>query len=366
MNTAQLIFTRFIAATLIVFFHFGGNLFPTDSDFVKVIRENFFLGVSYFYVLSGFVMILAYGDQDHVEPKKYLINRIARLYPLHLFTLGLTIIVSLFVAFNYLGSYKIDPFSFIANFTLLQAWFPAYSLTFNVPSWSISVELFFYLVFPFVFNKIYKKLRLRNFAIAVILFWLICQIGMNVFYTSSLYGGNESLDRYFLHYNPFLHLNSFLVGILFAAIFKGYQLTLSRNLDLPVFLMIGINCWMIYALKDFLLHDGLLAFNFGLLILLIAANKGRITKLFNHKTFIHLGNISFAMYLLQNPVFIFLKKVLSAVNIQNDYILFVVGFPALLICSHFTYRLIEIPFQKKIRGKSNIVHLKKTVIECDS
>lgn len=181
MNTAQLTFTRFIAATFIVLFHFAGNLFPSDSEFIQVLRENFSLGVSYFYVLSGFVMILAYGNQDRVEPKKYFINRLARLFPLHLFTLGLTMIVSLLVAINYLGDYKIDPTSFLLNLTLLQAWFPAYSLTFNVPSWSISVELFFYLAFPFIFNHIYKKLKFRNFAIIVILFWVVCQIGMNLF-----------------------------------------------------------------------------------------------------------------------------------------------------------------------------------------
>lgn len=116
---------------------------------------------------------------------------------------------------------------------------------------------------------------------------------------------------------------------------------------------------MIYALRNYLLHNGLLAFNFGVLILLIATNTGQITTLFNRKTFIHLGNISFAIYLLQNPVFIFLKKVLTVINIQNEYILFAIGFPVLIVCSHFTYRLIEIPWQNKIRRKSNIVHLKQ-------
>ena len=351
MNTTQLTFTRFIAAIFIVFFHFSGNLFPSDSDFLNVIRQNFSLGVSYFYVLSGFVMVLAYGNQDRVEPKKYFINRLARLYPLHIFTLGLTIIVSIFLAINYLGDYKFHPISFILNLTLLQAWFPHYSLTFNVPSWSISVELFFYLVFPFIFNHIYKKIKFRHFAIIVILFWVVCQIGMNLFYTSSLYGGKESLDRYFLHYNPIFHFNSFLIGLLFADIYKRYESQLSKNFDILIIFVFAMNGLMIYALKNYLLHNGLLAINFGFLILLIAANKGRITKLFNHKIVIHLGNISFAMYLLQNPVFIFLKKCLSIININNEYILFIIGLPILIICSHFTYRLIEIPWQKKIRGK---------------
>ena len=357
MNTAQLTFTRFIAAMLIVFYHFAGNLFPVDSSFIKVIRENFSLGVSYFYVLSGFVMVLAYGNQNRIEPKKYWINRFARLYPLHLFTLGLTILVSLFVAINYLEDFKIDPTSFFLNLTLIQAWFPESSLTFNVPSWSISVELFFYLVFPFIFNKLYKKLKFRDFAIVVVVFWFISQIAMNLYYRSDFYGGEESLDRYFLHYNPFFHLNSFLVGLLFAGIFRRSQMKLPKKLDVVILLMIPFNCLLIYIFRDYLLHNGLLAFNFGFLILLIAANKGKITTLFNHQILIHLGNISFAMYLLQNPVFIFFKKVLSVFHIQNEYLLFVVAFPVLIACSHFTYRLIEIPWQKKIRGNQKIAPL---------
>lgn len=359
MNTSQLTFTRFIAATFIVFYHFAGNLFPIDSNFVKVIRENFFLGVSYFYVLSGFVMILAYGNQERVEPKKYLTNRFARLYPLHTFTLALTILISLLLAINYLADYQLDLTGFFLNLTLFQAWFPFYSLTFNVPSWSISAELFFYLTFPFIFNSIYKTVRFRNFAVFVMTFWLICQIGMNIYYTSNLYGGEKSLDRYFLFYNPFLHLNSFLIGILFAGIFKRYHSKFPKNLDMPILLVFALNCFLIYLLKDLLLQNGLLALNFGFMILLLAANSGRTTKMFTRKTFIHLGNISFAMYLLQNPVFIFLRKGLEVLHISNEYALFFLGFPVLLVCSHFTYRLIEIPLQKKIRGRSNIFHLKR-------
>lgn len=351
MNTTQLTFTRFIAASFIIFYHFAGNLFASDSDFLKVIRENFSLGVSYFYVLSGFVMILAYGNLDRVEPKKYFINRLARLYPLHLFTLGLTLIVSVFVAINYLEYYKIDPTSFLLNLTLIQAWFPAHSLTFNVPSWSISVELFFYLIFPFFFNQIFKKIKLRYFSIIVIGFWVICQIGMNQFYLSPGYGGEASIDRYFLNYNPLFHINSFFIGLLFGGIFKRYQCKLSKNFDLAILFIFAINCLLIYVLRYYLLHNGLLAINFGFLILLIAANTGRITTLFNHQKLIHLGNISFAIYLLQNPVFIFLKKCLHMIKINNEYLLFAIGFPVLIICSHFTYRLIEIPWQKKIREK---------------
>ena len=351
IKTQQLTFTRFIAALFIVFFHFTGNMFPVKSEFIHSLRENLNLGVSYFFVLSGFVMILAYDRKNRVEPKNYFINRIARIYPLHIFTLILRILVIIFVTINYLRYLHFQPVAFILNFSLLQAWFPSISLSFNEPSWSISVEMFFYLTFPFIFNRLYKKFNLLIFGLIVIGFWVISQISLNYFYLSKFYGGKDSLDRYFIYYNPLFHLNSFAVGILLAAIFKKYQNKLSGNFDAYIIFWFAFNALLIYVLRHLLLHNGLLAIPFGVLILLIAGNTGRITTIFNHKFLIHLGNISFALYLLQNPVFIFVKKCLSIVHLKNDYLLFSVAFPILLICSHYTYKLIEIPFQTKIRNR---------------
>lgn len=350
MKTDQLTFTRFIAALLIVFFHFAGNILRTESLFINTIRENFFLGVSYFYVLSGFVMILAYGDQPRVDNKKYLTNRIARLYPLHLFTLALTVIISILIAINYLEFFRIDIRTLILNATLLHAWIPDASLTFNVPSWSISVEMFFYLIFPFVFNYLFRKMSLASFAVFVLLFWMASQVLLNVFYTSSSYGGYNSADRYFIHYNPLFHVSSFLVGILSAALFKKYSAVFSKNFDLLIVLTFAVTLIMIYLCRDYLLHNGLMALNFAIIIILIAGNTGKITQLFRHKFLIHLGNISFALYLLQNPVFILLRKIFKVINIQDDYIILLVGLPLLLLSSHLTYRWIEIPCQKKIRN----------------
>ena len=214
MTTSQLTFTRFIAAFLLFVYHFGE---------IKN-GEHLNLGVSYFYVLSGFVMILAYGKKKHISPKEYYINRLARIYPLHIMTLLLAIAANIFKYINYLEYVKFDIPSMLINAFLIHAWIPQTSLSYNVPSWSISVEMFFYLLFPFIFNSVIKKWKLKYIAIFTLSFWLISQIGMNIFYFSEYYGGYNSLDRYFLKFNPFLHLNSFLVGILFGLIFQNIQL----------------------------------------------------------------------------------------------------------------------------------------------
>lgn len=95
----QLTFTRFIAAILIVILHFGG-IFKGKISFIDDIWEHFNLGVSYFYVLSGFVMIVAYKNLEKINSKKYYINRLARIYPLHILSMLLVIFFILLEIIN--------------------------------------------------------------------------------------------------------------------------------------------------------------------------------------------------------------------------------------------------------------------------
>lgn len=350
MNTNQLTFTRFIAALFIVILHFAGNLFIIENDFIKTQRQFLYLGVDYFYVLSGFVMMLAYGDKNIINKKEYWINRVARVYPLHIFTLSLTVIISIFVSINYLQYYNFNLKSFLINALLIQSWIPEYSLSWNVPSWSVSVEMFFYLTFPFIFNLIIKKLSLVKIGVVFFIFWAISQIGMSLFYHSSSYGGYQSLDRYFLFYNPFLHFSTFLIGLWFGKFFKENYTKFSRNYDISILVVFIVCTILVYLLKDQFLHNGLLAIPFAILITLVALNTGRLTKLFNKKAFVYLGEISFAMYLLQNPVYIALRKIFKTFGLNdNAYLIFFVGLFLLIIASHLTYKYVEIPLKNRIK-----------------
>lgn len=162
MNTSQLTFTRFIAAVAIVFFHYRQGVFTTNIDFIEQIKSNLNLGVSYFYVLSGFVMMLAYGNRPSVNSRSYYINRFARIYPLHIFASLIVIIVSILISLNYLEYYHFPQVRvLIEHVFLIQAWFPQDALTLNFVSWSISVEAFFYICFPFLFNN-FMNIRFQS------------------------------------------------------------------------------------------------------------------------------------------------------------------------------------------------------------
>ena len=67
-----------------------------------------------------------------------------------------------------------------SNLFLIQAWIPEKALTFNPPGWSLSVEFIFYLIFPLLYNKVYRKVKNRTVFIYVILFWFISQLVFNL------------------------------------------------------------------------------------------------------------------------------------------------------------------------------------------
>lgn len=353
MQTTQLTFTRFVAAFFVILLHFGGSLFIIDNDFIIAQRNHLYLGVDYFYVLSGFVMMIAYGNKDYVEPIRYYINRIARVYPLHFFTLILTILISIGLSINYLSYFDFNFTAFLSHLGLVQSWIPRYSLTFNVPSWSVSTEMFFYFTFPLIFNHIFKKFSFRNIAIIFICFWVIMQLAMNYYFLSPAYPGYNSLERYFLYYNPFLHLQTFCIGLLFGKYFLDNYQKISKNYDFAILGVFFASMVLVYLMDGLFLHNGIFAINFGILIFLVAANTGKLTRLFNKKPLIYLGEISFSMYLFQNPVYIVLRKIFQVIlggTSNHPYLFFFVGLFILIFVSHLAYKYIETPMRDKIRN----------------
>ncbi|HMD80159.1 MAG TPA: acyltransferase, partial [Anaerolineales bacterium] len=144
---------RGICAMAVVLFHFSGV-----SHVYPVVR-NGGLGVEFFFVLSGFVMTHAYGDRlrGWAAAKKFVIRRFGRLYPLHLaMLLAMVVLETIKLAISILFDVQSGepPFSgtnslsaLAANVFLLNGVGLTRQFTWNVPSWSISTEFVAYLLF---------------------------------------------------------------------------------------------------------------------------------------------------------------------------------------------------------------------------
>jgi peptidoglycan/LPS O-acetylase OafA/YrhL len=137
---------RFIAALLVFALHttYQSSYItgPVGDALGNVFARSGFYGVSFFFVLSGFVLTWSARPGDRAIG--IWRRRLVKIYPNHLATFGLTAVLMLIAS---------DVFTFkgtLANLFLVQAWFPdiLVSRSMNQVTWSLSCELFFYLSFP--------------------------------------------------------------------------------------------------------------------------------------------------------------------------------------------------------------------------
>ena len=160
---------RFLAAAWVVVYAFWPDL---DVGVLPHAVAKGYLGVEVFFVLSGFILCHVYLEAFGTRRSDYggfLWARLARVYPLHLFTLFGVMALGLAatVAGMSLNASVLDWASLPANLAMVHAWGLAPEAAFNHPSWSISAEWFAYLTFP-VFAAVAWRMRDRPWiAVAV-------------------------------------------------------------------------------------------------------------------------------------------------------------------------------------------------------
>jgi peptidoglycan/LPS O-acetylase OafA/YrhL len=166
---------RGIAALLVVLFHIP--VWNTHLHDIRFIQNSYYM-VDLFFVLSGFVMNLNYGDRLHGvgDLARFQFLRLGRLYPAHLLFLLLGILTSAssWIAATTFGlnnahgsAFKDATFASFAEQMLLihSLGFFKIAHPFNLPSWSISVEFYTYLVFGFMCLISHYLLRLSTFVV---------------------------------------------------------------------------------------------------------------------------------------------------------------------------------------------------------
>jgi peptidoglycan/LPS O-acetylase OafA/YrhL len=130
---------RFLAALPVVLIHAGGQFFTWPA--LKAVIGYGYLGVTFFFLLSGFVLTWSYTQQP---ARRFWWLRFSRIWPAQL-------LVALF-AFVLLASHEKVPDwpGRVADVLLVQSWWPDSTVYYggNGVSWSLSCEAFFYLMFP--------------------------------------------------------------------------------------------------------------------------------------------------------------------------------------------------------------------------
>ena len=178
---------RLIASVGIVLFHY--NIYLADAiPYTRPFTQQFPYFVDLFFVISGIVIAMVYGDgiRDGRHYANFLSLRLARLYPLHLVTLLFYAAIAWAVAQGMLAVInpeRYDVHDFLPNLLLVHAWGFGDGFTFNYVSWSVSAELFCYLIFPAILWLVRRTVWISALAVLgiVALAELVCALILDAF-----------------------------------------------------------------------------------------------------------------------------------------------------------------------------------------
>jgi len=283
-------FYRFVAAFLVVLFHYSKY---TDKTWIFSGVDKFGYFVDFFFMLSGYIIFLTYGHKisSLTGYFDFIWRRLARIYPIHVGTLIFYTVILGFI--NVFGvsisdpaKYNIDALPF--QFTLTQVWGVNYGLTFNYPAWSISAEWFLYIIFPFL--AILARLNWL-LAVAISLVW----IGVCV--TLIEMGNFADWDVWI---GPFALLRAFPLFLLGVTICRCIEM---HDLKMPS-LIPGV---LAFVLAILLTVEGvatpfILAAFAAAVALTAMAERNGATPIFGGAICRSLGDASYAIYMIHAPV----------------------------------------------------------------
>ncbi len=151
---------RFLSSVAIV----AGHYIPYAIGETRFI-SRLHLAVDLFFVVSGIVIANLYAGRiaSVRDWLGFMLKRLARLYPLHLATLGFYVAIGALVWSGRLqpaDGARYDPAAVVPNLLLVHAWSPAGTISFNYVSWSISAEFFVYLAFPLIALAVQRRAAL--------------------------------------------------------------------------------------------------------------------------------------------------------------------------------------------------------------
>ncbi|MGX5831020.1 acyltransferase family protein [Mesorhizobium sp. 43Arga] len=345
---------RFFAAFAIVLHHIRGSFGVSTTAFQG---WNLASGVTVFFVLSGFVLTYSHPALNKSgETRQFYIGRIARILPAHLVTLLTAVALGVPFATPY----------FLANGLLLQSWIPTgdYFFSYNAVSWSISTEMSFYLVFPFLirnFESAWPWKLAACFVASSAMGLLAWQLGLP-FYS----GGKDAVIQGIVMVNPVARVFEFCLGMTAALLWTRFRDRLAhlRFGTWAAFELIGVllliwgSGWINAILQPFMSSGAMQYWTnqtlspvvpAALLLIILASSTGPLAKVLACRPVRFLGEISFAIYLTHQLVirfFVMHPLILEGLSQRTAIGVFLLTVLAASTALH----LAEIPARRMIVG----------------
>jgi peptidoglycan/LPS O-acetylase OafA/YrhL len=348
---------RFVAALLIFLHHCGFLMgYPSFRTIIEWYLRIGRFGVAFFFILSGFILTYNYHKIFDTLNRNnfawFYLNRIARIYPLHLLTFIVAVPLSSPLFLN-------NPFETIlkaiANVMLLQSFIPNsdYYFSFNHVSWSLSNEMFFYALFPVIlWALLRKRLNVRNLLAGSVLIYLALLF-------IEIVNLDARPNEWLFYIFPVARLVEFILGVMLGLIFiqcndkirwSAKVFTVLELLSI-ILLLAAVYCFA--NVHQTLRYSVVFLPFISFLIYVFAHQLGHVSKWLSNKLFVYLGEISFSFYMIHQVVIFYLS--LSPM-LDHYYISKAVAALAIsLLYSAIAYKYFEIPMRNRIRDTAKKV-----------
>lgn len=289
--------------------------------------------------------------------RSFFVNRLARIWPVHLVTAAIAIWL-----FHSSMVQSLDWYPYIlTNLFMLQAWVPSsgYVFSLNGVTWSISAEMAFYAAFPMVLVA-----RRPVVLFSVILAGTLAAVCLPDFGPNL---GRQDIWAFspqsFMQQNPAIRFVEFVAGVLAGRCWlAGYRLRLS----VPSMTMLetgAVALVLAFALTA-MPTRGALGFNgqqfglwysqsggllwFSLLIFVFAHEGGLVSRALRNPLLVRLGEVSFSLYMVHLLVIMWASREGWKASMGAPLAILAVGVSS-LFCAFVLWHLIEVPARRLIQ-----------------
>ena len=353
---------RFFAAFHVVIFHFQAMQTFIGPVWFQKLSSIGYVGVSFFFVLSGFILVYTYAGRPMVL-KNFWRARFARIYPAYAFSLLVTapfffyaVLTMNFPFFVWAKTHLKLASALVLS--LLHAWVPPAALTWNAVAWSLSVEAFFYVLFPFLLLVLVRRSQPQLLLIAGAS-WL----------TSLVFSGSyvvlnpdrlsivnaDVLGAFWLNalkFNPLARLPEFLLGMACGFLFlrSRRESKLASLLVLSGIAALLVVVYFSAVIPYPILHTALLAPAFAAIVygFALRPNWGAILE---NRWLVLCGDASYSLYLLHSMIVgMYFHSTTGQLRYQSPMGILVFVLIAVSI-SALVYRFIEEPARRKLNPR---------------
>ncbi|MGK8490404.1 acyltransferase family protein [Nocardia asiatica] len=324
------------------------NLFA-DPDLAYnaavVVGKAGFLGVSFFFILSGFV--LTWSWKPGQSKLQFIRRRMVKIFPNHL-TLWVASMVLFAAAIT---SWK----AWLPNIFLIHAWFPQNYINagVNTPSWTLSCELLFYVLFPFLIPAVLRiDVKYLWYGAAAMVAGMCVIVLLTVFVVPSSEKSELTpipvLQLWFGYLFPPSRLFEFFLGVFVARIVME-----GRWIRIPLWAAVaGVGVGYLVAMYTPFYIGFVLATAVPLALLIGSAAKSDLdesSRFLSSRLAVWLGEISFAFYICQGVTVFYVRRLMGAATFSAPVavLLIVLLFCLNILAACLLFTFVESPAMRR-------------------